>query len=665
MSQAATESREKRRFQRRVRLVWASLWLGLALVAGRAAQLQFMQHERLSALARNQYLRKVKMAGRRGHIYDRGGKPLAISVKVPSVFANPQRVTDPRVAARPLASVLGVSLETLYERLARDRRFVWLERQVTPQVAQQIRDLELDGVYITQETKRFYPNRDLAAQLIGFVGVDGEGLEGIERAFNETLAGKPRAVVAMRDARGGQVLARRLKRGARGRGNDLYLTIDGALQHAAEKALREGIERTKASSGMAVALDVSTAEVLAMAVEPHFNPNDVDASDPASRRNRALTDMFEPGSTLKPLVVSAALDAGAVAEDDIVYCENGSMRIGGHTIRDSHAYGWLDVTGVIKKSSNIGAVKISQALGRARLAQALNRYGFGTETGVRFPGEAAGILRGPDEWSPVGAATVAFGHGIAVSALQLVAAYRALAAGGMYRRPTLIKDVEDARGRSIWRAHAETRRIVGRAAAAKTVQMLRAAVEPGGTGVRARVSGYPVAGKTGTAQKVDSVTGGYASDAFVASFVGFLPADDPRVVIGVIVDEPHHAEHTGGAAAAPIFAKIGAAAMQRLGVAPQAEAATVTTTDDSVDAPSGHSGGVEVVRAEPPMPAQRDGMPSFLGLTARQAVARHAELGLHAELRLRGSGRVVRQMPEPGATAAELERVELVLADGP
>ena len=328
----------------------------------------------------------------------------------------------------------------LYQRLASDRLFVWLKRQVPPDVAERVQKLKLKGIAITKEPRRFYPNREIGAHVIGFTGVDASGLEGIERQLEDELAGEPHVVAAVRDARGNAVLEGDLDPERLSNGADVHLTLDVRIQDAAQSALERAVKTTAAKSGVAVVLEVPTAEVLAMAVEPVFNPNRPSEAAPEVRRNRAITDMFEPGSTFKPLVVAAALEAGTIAPGATFFCENGRYEIGDRTIRDSKQHGWLDVTGIIAKSSNIGAAKIGATLGRDRLAAVLRRFGFGERTGVSLPGETAGSLREPSCWSKVSLATISYGHGVAVNALQLAVAYRALASG-QYDSPQLVRSV--------------------------------------------------------------------------------------------------------------------------------------------------------------------------------------------------------------------------------
>lgn len=653
----STDHGDTRRFRRRASVLLVAMMLGFAAAGLRSAQLQIVRHAELARLAVEEYLDDVKVPARRGRILDRDRKPLAISVDVPSVFANPSKVTDPRRAARELASVLEMPRDTVYRRLASERLFVWLRRQVTPEMAERVRALGIEGIAITAESRRYYPNREVAAHILGFTGVDAHGLEGIELMFDEYLAGEAQVVEAVRDGRGRAVLAGGLDPEQRSIGEDVRLTIDLEVQHAAEQALATAVRQTGALAATAVVLDSRTGAVLAMAMAPSFNPNSVEGSKQDERRNRAVADMFEPGSTVKPLVVAAALDSGVVAANDLFFCENGAYVVGPHTIRDPHPRGWLDLTGILKYSSNIGASKVGEKLGRTRLGEALSRLGFGDRTGVELPGESRGLLRPPGNWSSVGLANMAFGHGMAVNTLQLAAAFNVLATGGVYRRPYLAQGRIGPDGREELFATTAARRVFGNDAVAKVVRMLEAAVSEDGTGYRASTAGYRVAGKTGTAQKPDLVAGGYTQDRFMSVFSGFLPVESPRAVITVVVDEPK-TQHAGGAVAAPIFAEIGAATMRALGVAPTqiVKDTTVRVAQHSVDE------GTEVDAVVAPSSHDGDGLPSYLGLTARQALERYARVDAPYEVEMQGSGKVVRQEPAPGREAAGVRRVKLTLA---
>jgi cell division protein FtsI (penicillin-binding protein 3) len=651
-------------FVGRVKVLFLFFVLGMLGVAVRAGQLQILQHEELSRLARQQYLRDVRVPARRGHIYDRNGKSMAISVDVPSVYANPSRIEDPRRAANVLARELGVNLDQIYHRLASDKLFVWLKRQVTPKVAERIRSLELPGIYLTRESKRFYPNRELAGHVLGFTGVDGGGLEGLESSYDDNLAGEPQVIPAVRDARGHSVLGGGLDPEGLASGDNLRLTLDLQIQHVAEDALARELRKSKAVSGTAVVLDVETAEVLAMAVAPGFNLNEATSVAADLRRNRAITDVFEPGSTTKPFVVAAALETGVAEPGDTFYCEEGAYELAGHTIRDSHPYDVLDLTTIIQKSSNICTAKIAKVMGKRTLYETYKDIGFATKAGIRFPGEAKGLMADWKKWTGIGLATISFGQGIATSTLQLAASYRVLAAKGVYKAPKLVLSVERPDGVVAFTEAGRERRVFSEETVARVLPMMEKVVGPGGTGWRAAVPGYRVAGKTGTAQKIDPVSRGYSSDLYLAIFAGFVPANDPQVVIVVMVDEPEGA-HTGGAVAAPVFADIAESAMRQLRILPSPALMSQKKTKTR----AGGSAEEVVVkpawedrdfRVKPMKKSER--LPSFEGLSARQSVERFASLGLDIDLELDGSGQVVSQEPKAGVKSDSVRYVRLVLA---
>ena len=654
---------EKQRFRRRSQLLLLIFFAGMVGVGVRSGQLQIVQHEELSRLAQQQYLKEVRVPARRGHIYDRNGKSMAISIDVPSIYADPSKILDPRTTARVLATELDADLHRIYQRLASDKLFVWLKRQVTPKVADKIKALNLEGVHLTKESKRFYPNRELASHVLGFTGVDGSGLEGIERAYEEPLAGEPQVIPTVRDARGHSVLGGGLDPQGLASGDNLRLTIDLQIQHTAQDSLIHMVRKSHAKSGVAVVMDVETAQILALAVAPSYNSNEATKVSADIRRNRVITDVFEPGSTMKPFVVAYALENGIIDINDTFDCEEGEYEVGGHTIRDSHPYDELDLVSIIQKSSNICTAKIAKEIGKRGLYENYRGLGFGSKTDIKFPGEAAGMMRDWKKWTDVGLATISFGQGIASTTLQLAAAYRVLAGQGVYLSPQLVLNVESPDGTLTFADPGQERRVYSEKVISQITPMLEKVVGPGGTGWRAAIDGYRVAGKTGTAQKVDPVTKRYSSELYQAIFAGFVPANDPEVVIVVMVDEPQ-TFHTGGAIAAPVFAEIAETAMRQLRVLPSpalvAQVQTVQRAGDSAEE-------VEVK----PVFAKRDfkvagagemkRLPSFAGLTARESIEQFVALGLDIDLEMNGSGFVVFQEPRKGTKRNSVEFLRLEL----
>ncbi len=655
----ARSNRRERWFRARVAFLGVCLMGMAALVVLRAFHLQVATGDRLREMAEDQHLRRLRVSPRRGAIYDRHGAELAVSADVDSVYANPRRLKameqSPKIVARRLANILDVDAPRLAERLASDRYFVWIKRRVTPHEATRVRGLEIPGVELTTESRRYYPNRHLAAHLIGFADIDGRGIEGIELAYEDLLRGSDRRVDAIRDRRGHVVFADDMKDDRSMQGQNVVLTIDKAIQHVAERELALGVRTFEARGGSVVVMDPSTGEILALANYPPFNPNEPSKHPTAHRRNRALVDRFEPGSTVKPFTMAAALAAGAVKSNQSINCENGVARIGGRRLHDAHPYEWLTPTQILAHSSNIGTAKIALELGKKKLYRAFRRFGFGEPTGIGVPGETAGILRHYRRWYDVDAAAVSFGQGMSVTNVQLAAAMSALANGGKLMQPMLVRQLTDGHGATIEERKPRVRRqVVPRRIAKLVGQMLTAVTEPGGTAVEAGVDGYLVAGKTGTAQKADYIKGGYAKDKWLASFIGFLPAERPAVVISVVIDEPVIA-HYGGTVAGPVFRRIAEVTLRHLGIAPEGRRAVLKKKQEQQKA----------VAAADPAPTREEvekgqsSVPDVRSLPLRQAVmALHAK-SLVAEVR--GSGLVVSQDPAPGKAVSHgaVVRIEL------
>jgi cell division protein FtsI (penicillin-binding protein 3) len=531
----------------------------------------------LAEKASDQYEKTIQTSGKRGSIYDRRMREVAVSIETLSLAAYPRRIQNSRTTARAIAPIIKMKSQSLARKLASDRSFVWLKRQITPKEAQAIKALHLDGLEFLPEHSRYYPNRTLAAQLVGFTGIDGNGLEGIEYLFDAELTGRPQIATVLKDAFG---------RGFEGQddmtsstsGNNVVLSIDGAIQHLAEKALLQAVETYKAKSGIAVVMDPRTGDILALAHVPLFNPNAFGDFNRDLRRNRAVTDAFEPGSTMKLFSTAAALESGCCTPHTIFYCENGNYRIGANTIHDTKKHGWLSIQRIVKYSSNIGAVKIGEAIGADTLHATLQRFGFGRPTGIECPGETMGSLGANRKWTTFDVAAVSFGHGISVSAVQLASAVSAIANRGMLMKPRAVLKVTDARGRAIRTIDPEP---MGRAISPKTAEavtrMMEMVLTEGGTGVEAALDGYSACGKTGTAQKIGK-DGRYAQDRYVASFAGFAPVEDPRLTIVVVVDEPQ-GSYYGGSVAAPVFREIAQSALGYLNVRPSERAPKMTVSN--------------------------------------------------------------------------------------
>jgi len=653
------KNRRQRWFRARIALLGACVMCVALLVIVRAFHVQIATGDRLREMAEDQHLRHLRVSPRRGAIYDRHGAELAVSADVDSVYANPRRLKameqDPQIVARRIAKVLDVDYERLAKRLAADRYFVWIERQVTPNEATRIRELDIPGVELMTEARRYYPNRHLAAHLLGFADIDGRGIEGIELAYEDRLRGSDRRVEAIRDRRGHVVFADDMEDDRTIQGQSVVLTIDKAIQHIAERELALGVRTFEARGGSVVVMDPSSGEILALANYPPFNPNEPSKHPIAHRRNRAVVDRFEPGSTVKPFTMAAALASGAVKPNQSINCENGVTRLGGRLLHDAHPYEWLTPTQILAYSSNIGIAKIALDLGKKDLYRGFRRFGFGEPTGLGVPGETAGILRHYRRWYEIDTAAVSFGQGMSVTNVQLATAMSAIANGGRLMQPMLVRRMSDGHGAIIEENKPRVRRqVVPRRVAKLVGQMLTAVTEPGGTAMEAAVDGYLVAGKTGTAQKADYVHGGYAKDKWLASFIGFAPADRPSVVISVVIDEPVIA-HYGGTVAGPVFRRIAEVTLRHMGITPEGRQAVLAKKKEQQIAVV----ETETAPEEEPVEKGESAVPDVRSLPLRQAViALHAE-SLVAEVQ--GSGLVVSQEPAPGKAVSHGSVVRLQL----
>lgn len=591
----------------------------------------------------------------RGDILDRHGRPLATTVDSPTVVADPLAI-DPEDRARvaaDLAEMLDRDAASVEAQLALDTHYVRLGRDVHPAVAAAVRSYPVHGVYVTREPKRYYPEQQLAAQVVGFVNRAGDGQAGLESALDSELSGGRVIVQRRRDRRGRSVDLATTDRDAAA-GLTIATTIDRVIQRAAERALAGVVERHEPKSATAIAVDVHTGDILALANAPQFNPNAVDA-DPRPRRNHAVQDWYEPGSVMKPFTFAAAIEAGITDEHDRIDCENGAWFIGRSRIRDDHAKGVISATEVMKYSSNIGSAKMALELGPEVFIDSLRAFGFGQRTGVPLPGELSGRLRHPDRIRPIELATTAFGQGMTVTALQLAMGTAAIANGGELMRPRLVTAVTDIDGLPEWeQPPARVRRVVSEDTAGQVGRMMQAVMAEGGTGTRGNVPGYLAAGKTGTAQKPGP--GGYG-DARVSTFVGFLPADDPVVAIVVVVDEPSKGSRYGGTVAGPAFAEIGEAAMRAFDIAPNPELLEPAPALADADLPLD-----DAVAELDPLALEWAGegwrVPDLSGRPLRDVLVGVEGAGL--ALAIDGSGRAVSQNPAPGAVVAPGQRVEVV-----
>ncbi|HET9225960.1 MAG TPA: penicillin-binding protein 2 [Thermoanaerobaculia bacterium] len=558
------------RFSRlKIAAVLGALWI--AAIAGRLYNLQVVQYDHYVAKAERQQQRVIKLDPPRGTIYDARGRELAVSVQVDSVWAVPSEVRDPRATVEALARIVdGLDKKKLARDLAGDREFVWVARKLDPPVAEAVRALNLPGIHFLPEAKRYYPMRELAAQVLGYVGTDNNGLAGLELLYDEKVAGKPGLRTVLRDASGAMVVAPGLSFAEAEPGQDLHLTLDAAIQHIVERELQRAVEERGASRGMAVFLDPKTGGVLAMASYPSFDPNEFGKYSKDLWRNRTIMDVYEPGSTFKIITGAAALGSGMVHATDEFDCEMGGIVVYGKRIRDHKPFGRLTFAQVLEKSSNVGVIKAALMLGDQRLYDTIRAFGFGRHTGIDLPGEGSGILHPMETWGKRGKAYISFGQGISVTALQLASAVSAVANEGTLMKPHVMAGV----GRNgVVQASQTGPSVAGHPIAPATARELSRLLEGvviQGTGKGAAVPGYGVAGKTGTAQI--PVRGGYSARGYLPSFVGFAPADNPVMVGVVAVAEPQGWEYHGGQVAAPVFGAIARQVLLYLGIRPVREA---------------------------------------------------------------------------------------------
>ena len=549
--------------------------LGFALVALRLVYLQVYDRAELASRAERQQERLVKLEPKRGTIYDRMGRELAVSLDVDSVYGVPSKIEDPREVARQLSRILHENPRMLERKLAGDKHFVWLSRKVEPAEARKVKDLDSSEVGLQAESRRFYPKKALAGSVLGFTGMDNEGLEGLELAYDKTLHGVSGWVLAEKDAMGRTVFP-----GGPGfqyklpkAGHDIILTIDEVIQHIVEKELDVALARARARGGVCIVMNPGTAEVLALAVRTltrsgqPFNPNEPQHYRPEDWRNRCVADAFEPGSIFKPVLAAAALEEKVVHPLERVDCSAGKIKLADRVISDAHKNGVLTFTDVIAESSNVGTIKVALRLGRERFYKYITAFGFGRKTGVDIPGEIAGLVKDQRLWSGVSIGSIAIGQEIGVTPMQVAAAYCALANGGTLMKPYIVAEIVDRDGNEGKKFRPQAvGRIMSEETCAKVNKMLQRVVEAG-TGEKARPSGYTAAGKTGTAQKIDQRTGAYSKKYYVSSFAGFVPAGSPRLVILVMVDSPEGVIY-GGSVAAPVFKSIAEQSLAYLQVTP-------------------------------------------------------------------------------------------------
>ena len=546
-------------------VVVTGLVVAFAFVLMRLVTLQVLQAAELTVKADRQHQKSVTFEGARGTIFDRNGKVLAMNMEVPSVFGVPTSLENPTRTAKSLSPILHVRAGELERRLSKEKHFVWLARKLEPEQGRRLERLALEGVGLVMEGRRFYPKGPLLSHVLGFAGMDDRGLEGLELKYEQFLRGEKRVIVLQRDALGRAVFPKGLNERGVAPGHSLTLTIDEVIQYIAEKELDEAVNRANAKSGTIIVTNPKTGAILAMAVSPRFDPNTVAALSPDRWRNRALTDAYEPGSTIKIVVAAAALEEKVMSPDTMIFGEHGQMIVANTVLHDHEKSGWMTFAQMIQRSSNIGAAKVGMALGDWRLYDYLKDFGFGDKTDIDLPGEASGLLRSPRDWGRRSNASISMGQEIGVTPVQMVAAVGAIANGGVLMKPYVVSEVRNTQNLPIARTLPQVRRRVISAESASVLTEILEGVVTKGTGSKAAIPGYRVAGKTGTAQKVDPRTGTYSSTSLVGSFVGFVPADNPQLAMIVVIDEPQ-GESWGGVVAAPVFRKVAEQALNYLGI---------------------------------------------------------------------------------------------------
>jgi cell division protein FtsI/penicillin-binding protein 2 len=666
---APPPSASHRKVRLRLMLVALSACFWALVIVVRLVQLQVLGRAFFEKQAARQSERTINIDPRRGDIVDRNGHPLAVSVDTESVYAVPQDIEDPAATAAALGRALGLdpaARRELQSQLEKTRAFVWVRRKLDPSVARAVRALQLEGVGFLTENRRYYPQRELAAHVIGYVGLDNTGMSGIEYAFESAIRGHARKVVIRTDARR-RALDHTEKPSTEG--NTVVLTIDETIQHVAEKELERAVQETGSVAGMAVVMDPRSGEILALANRPTFNPNKFGAYPSSRWRNRAVADAYEPGSIFKIITAAAGLSEKVVDPDEVIDCGHGFLEVAGIRINDHKVFDSLTFRDVIAKSSDVGVARVAQRLGRDNFNRYIRHFGFGAVTGVELPGESGGLLRPMNRWSALSLPTLAFGQEIGVTALQMTAAVAAVANGGFLMKPTIVRHVEDSQGRIVRETRPVAVRRVLEPATAETLTDVLRGVVSSGTGHRAAIPGYSVAGKTGTAQKVDA-SGRYSMIDHVASFVGFVPAAHPALVVLVSLDTPKGPANEGGDVAAPLFARIAEPALRRLAIPPDDAGRVLRASGFRAEdvhraayrppaLDEARRAGAEfalaqaraaVGQAPPPIGArgaEPGVMPDLRGTSAREGATAAARLGLIVELR--GSGSVARQAPEPGA----------------
>jgi cell division protein FtsI (penicillin-binding protein 3) len=639
--------------QRRLLQLFAFLAAWAVVVMFRLAQVQLVRHDHYVARAQKQQELTLALNPVRGSILDAKGRVLAESVAAESIYADPQAITNRRAVAKSLAAIKGIGLtaKEIEQKLRGNNSFAWVARQLPLDVSAEAKNLKLPGIYFLEAHRRNYPRAALAANVVGYVGLDGNGLAGIEQKLEDHVSGTPGKVTLLRDARRGFYLVGGDGANRPRDGHHVVLTIDSVVQFIAERALQKAVTERRAVGGSVVVMDPNDGSILAMASAPTFDPNRFRDFSPVAWRNRNVQDVYEPGSTFKIVTAAAGLEERLVTPSQVIDCGNGAITIANITINehDGHRYGLLSFEDVIVNSSNVGTVRVALTLGEQRLYEWIRKFGFGERTGLPLPGEEGGLLRPTQKWTAVSPASISIGQEIGVTPLQITRAVGAVATGGLLVEPRIVQRVVDDAGHTVYEPpRAAPRRVMSEKTAAVLNEILKSVVSRG-TGEKAALAEHVVAGKTGTAQKAGR--GGYMAGHYVGSFGGYVPADNPRLVMLVVIDEPR-GEHYGGAVAAPVFKEIAEATLRYMGVAPSIPSRTIDVGRPLLAAFSQPSTAVGPATA----------VPDLRGLDARAAIAKAVASGL--TVRAIGSGVVTSQDPVPGGALPDSRRLTLIFSKG-
>lgn len=650
----------------RVILIFVGFIFLWSLLLMRAADLQFLADHRLKKLKSKQFQTVVTLQSRRGAILDRNGRELAMSTMAFSIFADPKLIENKKSAAKKMSQVLGIPKEIIYQKIKdSNRRFVWIDRLVDESKNQEIKNLSIPGVSTVEEWKRVYPNESLLAHTLGFVGQEGNGLEGIELEKNQILQGTKKKITMRRDARGRPLIVDGMLFEENPEGSEIKLTIDSELQYQLETELHQAMTQFEAASAVGIILDAKTSAIRAIANMPNFDPNKAQNVDPEHRRHRAVTDAFEPGSTFKALILAKALKEKIAQPNTKYFCENGAFKVGDKIIKEAdskHKFGWITLSEILAHSSNIGTTKVAFALGEDKVREALNDFGIGSKYGIDLPGEAKGTLHALP-WNNHLLANISFGQGVTASPLQMANAYAALVNGGKLNKPYLIEEIRDSEAGEVTEFKPQLmRQVLYPEDSEKMKLMLVSATGPDSTGENARVPGFIVGGKTGTAQKASPHSRGYLKGAYISSFAGFIPASDPRFVIYVAVDQPKKAYY-GSQVAAPIFSRLASFAARKEGLAPLilSETEKKNFTDKKTDlfkkedglAKNKNSSDKEISSV------RFDRVPELKNLTLREVLQKVQGQGI--QLDVNGQGVVSEVFPSVGEPLSEDKKIKIIL----